>query len=159
MKKGKIIIAGAAICGLGIFDSFLLDPFLLIIAGIIVAYIAAQFAKNFFSRRKIVRILGVATMVIFWGVSASLYFNLPALSWIWKIIGARSGTDWMLNSGVFNFEFTNLPAATNVIAGFLFALYPLWLVLGMKLGTILFGAQKGQKGLVGLLRLKIGSEG
>lgn len=154
MKKGKIIVAGAALCGLGILDSFLLDPFLLIIAGIIVAYITAQFAKNFFSRRKIIWTLGIVVMAIFWGVSVSLYFNAPFLSWVWKMLGARSGTDWMLNSGVFNFKFVNLSATTNLISGFFFALYPLWLILGVKFGTILFGAEKGQKGLVGLFRLK-----
>jgi hypothetical protein len=154
MKKGKIIIAGAAICALSVIDSFLIDPILLVVAGIIVAYIAAQLAKNFFSRRKIVFAFELATLAVFWGVSVPLYLNFPAFGWIWKLVGASSGTDWMLNSGVFNFEFINPSAATNLIAGFLFALYPLWLILGVKFGTILFGAEKGQKGLIGLFRLK-----
>lgn len=154
MKKKNIIIAGAALCGLGIFDSFLLDPFLLFIAGIIVAYLTARSAENFFSRRKIIWALGAVVMAIFWGIGVSLYFNLPAISWVWKIVGARSGTDWMINSGIFRFDFINLPVVTGVIAGFLFALYPLWLSLGVKCGTILFGAQKGHKGLVGLLKMK-----
>ena len=154
MKKEKIITAGLAICALSVFDSFLIDPFLLIIAGLIIAYVAARSAKNFFSRKKIIRILDFITLIIFWGVSFSLYFNLSIFSWIWNMVGAQSGRDWMLNSGVFHFQFTNQSMTTNLIAGFIFALYPLWLILGVKIGTILFGAEKGQDGLFGLFKIK-----
>ena len=154
MKKGKIIIAGAAICGLGLFDSFLLDPFLLIIAGILVAYAVSRSAKNFYLRRRLLIIINILVMALFWIVGVGLYFNLPIASWISQAVGAQSGRDWMINSGIFHFDFKNPSAASSFVSGFLFAIYPLWLILGEKLGTILFGAQKGNKGLIGLLGLK-----
>ncbi|MCL5733803.1 MAG: hypothetical protein M1334_04095 [Patescibacteria group bacterium] len=191
MTKTKFTV-GAAICGMAFVDSLLIDPFLLVAAGILIAYMMARTAENFYpptfpknqnddklvindkeknfgarngrdfiwkggrvySRKKLLVVLNILTTALFWGVGIGLYFNLPIFGWIPYMVGAQSGRDWMINSGIFHFNFENPSVITGFISGFLFAVYPLWLVLGEKLGTILFGAQKGQKGLVGLLRLK-----
>ena len=151
MKK-KHFIAGIALTLACVVDSFLIDPLLLFIIGSFIAFFAASYARDNFMRRKILFWSSAATMVIFWGVSISLYFDLSWVSWMWELCGAATGRDWMLNSGIFHFNFSNPPIATHIIAGLLCATYPLWLLLGIKFGTILCGAKKGQTGVIGLFR-------
>ena len=43
---------------------------------------------------------GAATMALFWGVSIPLYLDQRWTRPIWRACRARSGRDWMLNSGV-----------------------------------------------------------
>jgi hypothetical protein len=47
---------------------------------------------------------------------------------------------------------TELGAAGMFVAIVLFALYPVWLKLGIVLGRVLFGRNRRQEGLVGLVR-------
>ena len=154
MKRSAKIVISGAVCGTAFVDSLLIDPFLLIVAGILIAYIISRSADNFYSRKKLLVVLNILTIALFWIVGVGLYFNLPIFGWISHMVGAQSGRDWMINSGVFHFDFENPSVTTGFISGFLFAIYPLWLVLGEKLGTILFGAQKGRGGLIKLLGLK-----
>ncbi len=47
---------------------------------------------------------------------------------------AASGRDWMLNSGVFKFDWKAAGPRTHKISAAIFATYPLWLWLGIRRG-------------------------
>jgi hypothetical protein len=76
--------------------------------------------------------LATATMAVFWGVSIGLYLNKPFTKPVWKACRARSGRDWMLNSGVFKLDPDRAGTPTHLVSGALFATYPLWLWLGLR---------------------------
>jgi hypothetical protein len=78
--------------------------------------------------------LGAATMAAFWGTSISLYLDRPWTRPIWKACRARSGRDWMLNSGVFRFPYKRVGTGTHAVSAALFASYPVWLWLGHRHG-------------------------
>ena len=78
--------------------------------------------------------LATATMAVFWGVSIGLYLNKPFTKPVWKACRARSGRDWMLNSGVFRFDDKNAGTGTHAVAAGLFAFYPVALALGLRHG-------------------------
>lgn len=80
-------------------------------------------------------LLEASVAATFVGVSAALYLNIPATRWIWELCRAESGRDWMLNSGVFDFEHDAPPVRTHAIAAGIFATYPLWLRLGRELAA------------------------
>ena len=148
--KAKLIV-GSAIVGLCVFDSFLIDPALLVAIGMLITFVCAKrLPDDDVIRRSCVRSFGVLSIIVFWWVSVSLYLNLAWVGWMWQLVGAHSGRDWMLNSGIFHFEFENPSLATNIVAGFLYATYPVWLIIGIRLGRIIFGAKKNHKGLLGL---------
>lgn len=107
--------------------SFLLDPPLLVAAGAATEYVT--------SRERTADLLEGVVAATFVGVSSALYLNLPATRWIWKLCRAESGRDWMLNSGVFDFEHESPPARTHVVAAGIFATYPLWVRLGRELAA------------------------
>jgi len=71
-------------------------------------------------------------MAVFWGVSIGLYLNQGWTKPIWWICRARSGRDWMLNSGVLRIDETRVGRPTHVVSALIFATYPLWLWLGMR---------------------------
>ena len=76
--------------------------------------------------------LGAATMAVFYGVSVSLYLDKGWTKPIWKACRARSGRDWMLNSGVFKLPYKRVGTGTHLASGAIFATYPLWLWLGHR---------------------------
>ena len=78
--------------------------------------------------------LGAATMGVFWGASVPLYLNAGWTRPIWRAGRARSGRDWMLNSGVLRLDHRRPGRATHAISALLFATYPLWLWLGWRDG-------------------------
>src|SRR4051794_8096212 len=78
--------------------------------------------------------LATATMAVFWGVSIGLYLDRPFTRPVWRACRARSGRDWMLNSGVFRFDPDTAGPRTHAVAAALFALYPVALALGLRRG-------------------------
>ena len=64
-------------------------------------------------------------MAVFWGVSVPLYLDQPWTRPIWRACRARSGRDWMLNSGVTRLDAAAAGAATHAIAAAIFADVPL----------------------------------
>lgn len=76
--------------------------------------------------------VGVAFMAVFWGISIGLYLDHGWTKPVWKLCRARSGRDWMLNSGVLRIDETAVGRPTHVVSALLFATYPLWLWLGMR---------------------------
>ena len=115
------------------YDSFLLDPFLLFITGFCMAWIASKRPPHV--RPLIFRLMFVVTMIIYWGTSVSLYFDLEWTRWLWEMCGAATGRDWMLNSGVFHFDYVHPSITTHVVSFLIFTTYPFWLILGWVLGT------------------------
>jgi len=128
-KTGAAAACAAALC----VDSFLIDPFLLLGLGVIYTALIRRGRLQLDPRRTELA-LGAGTVILFWVVSISLYMELEWIRWMWELCGAEAGRDWMLNSGVFHFEYTNPSGAVHVLSVLLFAIYPLWMALGFKLG-------------------------
>ncbi|MFX0168907.1 MAG: hypothetical protein ACFE89_06040 [Candidatus Hodarchaeota archaeon] len=130
--------------------SFLLDPFLLVVCGALIVWLRNRLLYRV--TRQATKVLGVVTVILFWGIAGSLYLNLGWFDWMWLWTGrAVSGRDFMINSGLFQFEYVNTVGVIDSIAFILFAFYPLWLYWGVFLGYLLFGRHEKQTGLVGLL--------
>lgn len=130
--------------------SFLIDPFLLIGCGALIVWLRNRWLYKL--TRHATKVLGVVTIVLFWVIAGSLYLNLGWFDWIWMWTGrAVNGRDFMINSGVFQFEYVSTVGLIDGIALLLFAVYPFWLYCGVFLGYLLFGHHEKQTGLVGLL--------
>ena len=108
--------------------SFLIDPPLLYGGGR--AY--ARATREADPSRTRDAAVGIAFMAIFWGISVGLYLEAGWTRPVWRVCRAASGRDWMLNSGVFEFEWRKPRGRTHAIAGAIFATYPIWLCLGMR---------------------------
>lgn len=118
------------------YDSFLIDGPWLVSLGWIMGKIVNKFVEDADQNKKTKWGLGIATILIFYITSISLYFNLEWTRWLWEMCGAESGRDWMINSGVFNFDHENVSAAGHAVAALMFLTYPLWLKCGFKLAEI-----------------------
>ena len=109
--------------------SFLIDPALLYSSGR--AY--GQLTRST-PHAKRDAAFGAATMAVFWGVSIPLYLDHRWTRPIWRACRARSGRDWMLNSGVTRLDARGAGAATHAVAAAIFAAYPYWLWRGIQTG-------------------------
>jgi hypothetical protein len=78
--------------------------------------------------------LAAATLGVFLVTSVSLYLDRRWTTPIWRLCRARSGRDWMLNSGVLKLDAERAGTPTHLVSGALFATYPLWLWLGLRHG-------------------------
>lgn len=126
--------------------SFLLDPFLLILSGIAEVGLCKKILCKESNTRKVLFWLSLAIIVIFWSIAGALYLdiiNMPGLG------EYGYGNHFMWNSGVeiiglMPFIDTSTPTYANpigllnILAVFLFLIYPLWLYFGVKLGFMLF---------------------
>lgn len=130
--------------------SFLLDPFLLVICGAIIVWLRNRWLYRVTPHAT--KVLGVLAVGVFWVIAGSLYLNIGWFDWIWLWTGrAVTGRDFMINSGLFAFEYVVTTGLIDGVALVLFALYPVWLYCGVFLGYLLFGRHEGQTGIVGLL--------
>lgn len=105
--------------------SFLLDPPLLLAAGAALERLTPD--------DKTKAVADKAVLATFLGISTGLYMNLPGLGFVWKPFRAKSGRDWMLNSGVFHCNYEHPPLRTHLVSAAIFATYPMWLKLGHRL--------------------------
>lgn len=103
--------------------SFLLDPPLLVACGAATEAVAA-------GDERLARRLRTLTVAGFVGVSLALYANVRAVSEPWPTLGARSGREFMLTSGLARIDERRITPAQHAAALSLFALYPLWFELG-----------------------------
>jgi hypothetical protein len=78
------------------------------------------------------RPLAAATLATFLITSVSLYLDRRWTRPIWRLCRARSGRDWMLNSGVLRMDPERVGRRTHAVSALLFATYPLWLWLGLR---------------------------
>jgi hypothetical protein len=115
------------------YDSFLIDGPWLVSLGWMMGKLVNRFVGDEDQNKKVKGFLGVATILMFWITSISLYFNMEWVRWMWELCGAESGRDWMINSGVFNFDHENVDTRGHIIAALLFAAYPIWLKVGFML--------------------------
>jgi hypothetical protein len=76
--------------------------------------------------------LRTATAGAFLVTSISLYLDRPWTRPIWRACRAKSGRDWMLNSGVLRLEHRRPRRRTHLLAALTFATYPWWLLLGER---------------------------
>lgn len=107
--------------------SFLVDPPLLVASG---AAIEAAAPDERTARRLEAAVLGVFVVT-----SVSLYLNARWTRWLARLCRARSGRDWMLNSGVFHFDDERAGPTTHLVSAFIFCTYPLWIRLGRRAGA------------------------
>jgi len=112
--------------------SFLVDPPLLVASGAVIERAAPDDAT---ARRLEAGVLGVFVVT-----SVSLYANARWTRWLARLCGARSGRDWMLNSGVFHFDDEKAGVPTHVVSAAIFCTYPLWIRLGRRLSRAMEGA-------------------
>jgi hypothetical protein len=105
--------------------SFLVDPPLLVAAGAAIGRAGAD--------EKTARRAEGAVLAVFLVTSVSLYANARWTRPIWRLCRARSGRDWMVNSGVFSLETDPVTTRRAVAAVALFATYPAFLRLGRRL--------------------------
>ena len=133
--------------------SFMMDPLLLLGMGIAGAVLSAKrLHKNFW----FIYIFSALVLALFYGISVSLYVNMDFVRPMWEMMGAKSGLDWMLNSGVLHLNYS-WPITDPKILGasiLLFCTYPFWLYLGVFLGYMLFGRNPRQTGVIGIFKLQ-----
>lgn len=79
-------------------------------------------------------VLGTATIATFWGVSVPLYLNMRWTEPIWRRCRARSGRDWMINSGALKIDETRVGPRGHALSAAIFLTYPLWLAAGYSRG-------------------------
>jgi hypothetical protein len=108
--------------------SFLIDPALLYAGGRTYARVVPPEKRTPSNDAKLI----TAYMALFWGVSVGLYLDQRWTRPVWKACRAESGRDWMLNSGVFRFDWRKAGPRTHKVSTAIFATYPLWLWLGMR---------------------------
>jgi hypothetical protein len=106
--------------------SFLLDPPLLVASG-------AAAERLIGDDERAVALARAATVASFVCVSAALYANCGPVVRRWPTLGARSGREFMLTSGLAAVDETSIGAGRHAAALSLFALYPLWFRLGQAL--------------------------
>jgi hypothetical protein len=106
--------------------SFLLDPPLLVASGAVAERVLGPDERN-------LKIAWAASVASFVAVSAALYANAEPISRRWPKLGARSGREFMLTSGLAEVDEPSITPAQDAAALSLFALYPLWFRLGQAL--------------------------
>ncbi|MER3396849.1 MAG: hypothetical protein C4318_08830 [Acidimicrobiia bacterium] len=88
--------------------------------------------------------IGGGTLAAFYGVSLSMYFEAGWARPFWRITGAKSGRDWMINSRIFRFDTSTMSTKNHFFAAAIFASYPIWLLLGIALGDVI-KVRRGRK--------------
>lgn len=76
--------------------------------------------------------VSAATNGVFLATSVSLYLERRWTRPIWRACRAKSGRDWMLNSGVLRLDTGRVGRRTHQLSAAIFATYPLWLALGVR---------------------------
>jgi hypothetical protein len=109
--------------------SFLLDPPLLVAAGVAIEQVADD--------RGTTDRLARGTLAGFLGVSVPLWLDAPArpLGWIWRPFGSEGPRDFMINSGVLELPVPRrAQPRDHLLAAVVFATYPLALRFGRRWG-------------------------
>ncbi|MEM2637040.1 MAG: hypothetical protein QXL15_01690 [Candidatus Korarchaeota archaeon] len=134
--------------------SFLLDPFLLVGIGIIIAWIAKR--KIFYAKDSFfVHGMSLAVLILFYAISISLYCNLEWVQFMLPLVralgmNARDTHDFMINSGILNIPNSWPETDPYLLAGSIamFVTYPFFMWLGVVIGRILFGRTPDSTGMI-----------
>jgi len=123
--------------------SFLLDPLFLVVIGVAIVFLDERFLHK--TLRNPVHILSAIAVALFWSFSGLLYLDYLDFGWLGT---AGSGRHFMWNSGIeligfkppidVSATYTNPLCALNIVAVMLFATYPLFLYLGIHVGSKVF---------------------
>ena len=130
--------------------SFLMDIPLLVIWGIILAYLNKKFLKK--GKKDALWFLEVLTILVFWAVSIPLYLGYTNLTFLGD---AGRGPWFMWNSGLEAFGLhPNIQPSPGLhpIALLLLLSYPLWLLWGINRGKAIFGRAPSQEGALWLFK-------
>jgi hypothetical protein len=134
--------------------AFWMDPLLLLTIGAAIAWFSKVTADG---SNLVVYGAEILTLALTYLVSVGLFLNLSVFAPIWRLLGAETGTAFIINGLALGLVapgtvWTALGAPVMFVAIVLFALYPVWLRLGVILGRVLLGRNRRQEGLVGLVR-------
>jgi hypothetical protein len=80
------------------------------------------------------RAIGAVTVAAFLAISVALYLDRRWTRPIWRLCGAHSGRDWMLNSGLLRLNWRSPGASTHLISSGIFITYPYWWWRGLRAG-------------------------
>jgi hypothetical protein len=108
--------------------SFVLDPPLLVAAGVLIE-------RRLPSDRR--DLAEAATLGVFFGGSFGLYNNVPGLGVLWRPFRAQNGRDFMWNSGVFGVDTVQSGWPLHAAAAAIFSTYPFFIKLGRRLGRLI----------------------
>lgn len=103
--------------------SFLLDPPLLVGCGAAAQAIAGDSPRQ----SDVIRAVTVGS---FLGISLALYANVEPVARRWPLLGARSGREFMITSGLAHIDERKMTTLQHAAALSLFTLYPAWYELG-----------------------------
>jgi hypothetical protein len=109
--------------------SFLIDPPLLYASGRTYAELTGDAPDPQHDK-----VIGAATVVTFLAVSVALYLDRRWTRPIWRVCGARSGRDWMLNSGLLRLDWRRAGTSTHLVSAAIFVTYPYWWWRGFRAG-------------------------
>jgi len=111
--------------------SFLADPPLLYAAGEAYARTAPESAQG-----RTAGVVGAGVVATFVGVSLSLWLDQPWVRPLWRLFGARDGTDFQVGgTWLGHVDAVRKPGRReHALAGLVFLTYPLWYWLGWDHG-------------------------
>ncbi|MGH3678538.1 MAG: hypothetical protein ACRDU5_22925 [Mycobacterium sp.] len=105
--------------------SFLLDPPMLVAAGVLIERALPEEQRD---------VAEAAALGVVFGASFGLYNNVPGLGVLWRPFRSQNGRDFMWNSGVFRVKTSDISPPMHAVAGGIFATYPFFIKLGRRLG-------------------------
>jgi hypothetical protein len=76
----------------------------------------------------------VLVIALFWGVSIPLYLNASWTRPLWRFLPGRNGRDFMVNFPALRVDTRRVGSRTHLLAGAVFATYPIWLWAGWAHG-------------------------
>lgn len=137
--------------------TFVVDPPTMLIAGVVFAGVGAKWirprlAEGSWLRRNVVFLLCAAFQLVFWTLGPLMYFDVPYFA------GRGLGNDFMWNGYLMGLKVVDTTVPTyhsplwNAVAVLGWLVQPLFLWLGVQLGYMLFGRNRHQTGVVGLLK-------
>lgn len=134
--------------------AFVIDPFLLIGFGIIIAILTKWVAPR---NPHVVYVLSAFTMLVTYFVAIGLFVNFDFFEPLWELLGAQTGTEFMINGIILPIAesgrtWQELTSLQLFIAILIFTIYPVFLGIGVAAGRILFGRNQMQEGLIGMFR-------
>ena len=127
--------------------SFLIDIPMMIVLGIVVAWIYKEHLKE--RNKDWFFFLGFAVTIIFWVVASALYLRLISM----PSVGIADGRYFMWNMW-WNLGIDPSGVGMHLIAFLLFLSYPLWFLWGAERGYQFFGREPGSGGTFWVLTLK-----
>lgn len=135
--------------------AFWMDPFIMLACGLLISLLAKHW---FHGHPHFVYAAGALTMAITYVIAVGLFVNWSLLEPIWLFLGAETGTEFMIDGIILpiadtGMTYTDLGPLGIALAIVIFAVYPVFLALGVVLGRLLFGRHPAQEGIVGLIRV------